>query len=150
VETALDEVRTAFGTHASPARGAALDLRQSIVESARGAAVLRVATLPSDLGSLLPHIPDHEGIRWHAHATVGTLRIGVRDAEEVAPLLRDLRRRAESVGGSTVVERGTPEVKRALEGELTTTPPAFALMRGVKSALDPGGRLAPGRLFGGI
>jgi glycolate oxidase FAD binding subunit len=150
VQAAIDEVKAVFGENARSARDAAADLRQTIVESARGAAVLRVSTLPSDLETLLPHIPDHEGIRWHAHATVGTVRIGIRDAEEVVDLLRQLRPRAEAVGGSVVVERGTPAVKQALKGELAMPPPAFELMRGVKSALDPGGRLAPGRLLGGI
>jgi glycolate oxidase FAD binding subunit len=126
-------------------------LRQRIVDSARGAAVLRVATLPGDLAAIVDCLPEDRGLRWHAHATAGSLRIGVPADGEVAALVRDLRPRAEGVGGSLVVERATPIVKSALDpdpGLWGAPPPGLALMRGLKSALDPSGRLSPGRFFG--
>ena len=125
-------------------------LRQRIVESARGAAVLRIATLPGDLGAMLARLPEGGSLRWHAHATAGSLRVGVPEADEVAALLRDLRPRAEAVGGTAVVERATPTVKRAIDpdpGLWGSAPSGIGLMRGLKAAFDPLALLAPGRLL---
>lgn len=149
VDAAIDDLRDAF-PGGEPLRGEARDARQRIVEHARGAAVLRVATLPTDLSSILALGGALEGVQWHAHASAGVMRLGVTDARRIPELVRELRPRAEAVGGSLVVERATPEVKQLLREDLAVPPSAFELMRGVKSALDPDRRLAPGRLLGGI
>ena len=55
-----------------------------------------------------------------------------------------------AVGGSLVVERATPDVKRLLDpdpGLWGSPPPGIELMRRMKSALDPAGLLSPGRLL---
>jgi glycolate oxidase FAD binding subunit len=128
------------------------DVRQTVVDSARGAAVLRAATLPGDLAGILGRLPADAGLRWHAHATAGTLRVGVPEDGAVAELIRSLRPPAELSGGSLVVERATPAVKQSCEPDpgIWGAPPAgLALMKGLKDALDPGGRLSPGRSIGG-
>lgn len=123
-------------------------LRQQIADIARGAAVLRAAVLPTDLAALLAQIPAHRDLPWHAHATAGTARIGIRDPDAVAGLLSVLRHFAESRGGNTIVERATPTVKQSIESEpgfWGTPPGGIAQMRGIQKALDPEGILAPGR-----
>lgn len=155
VEAAVRRTRDLAAAHGAAADedGDAESLRARIADAARGAAIVRVATLPGDLAAILARVPEETDLRWHAHATAGTLRIGVPEGVRVAALVRDLRPRAEAVGGSLVVERATPAVKQEIDsgpGLWGAEPPGIALMRGLKAALDPSGRLSPGRYLGGI
>ena len=59
--------------------------------------------------------------------------------------LRALRSRAEAMGGALVLERGTPEEKRAL-GVWGAVRSGLAVMRALKQRFDPHDVLAPGRL----
>lgn len=150
VEAALRQATDLLGaaTELVPDANDAQDLRQRIADCARGAAVLRAAVLPTDLGALLAQLPVRDDLPWHAHATVGTVRIGVRDPEAVVERLRVLRPIAEARGGSVIVERATPAVKQSVEGGLGlwgAPPGGIEQMRGIRKALDPEGILAPGR-----
>jgi hypothetical protein len=126
--------------------------RAELVDFAGGssAAVLRAAVLPREIGGVLVALTK-AGIllRFEAHAASGVVRAAIRDAAAVAPLVRSLRPDIEARGGSLVVERAVPAVKR--EVDVWGGPgPALALMRGVKAALDPAGVFAVGRFVGGI
>lgn len=88
-----------------------------------------------------------------AHAGSGVVRAayvpGAAAPEAVRDGVEALRREAEAVGGSLVVEAAPPNVKRHLDawgkpGE------AFAVMRRLKAEFDPRGILSPGRFPGGI
>jgi glycolate oxidase FAD binding subunit len=88
-----------------------------------------------------------------AHAGSGVVRAalvvdpgelgGIRDGVE------SLRKQAEAVEGSLVLEAAPAVVKRAL-GAWGRTGDAFQVMRRVKAELDPGGVMSPGRFLGGI
>jgi glycolate oxidase FAD binding subunit len=63
--------------------------------------------------------------------------------------IRDQRERLAARGGSLVLVKGPPELKRAVD---VWGPPgdAVGLMRRVKERFDPDRRLGPGRFVGGI
>ncbi len=127
-------------------------VRAGIAARARGAAVLRGAVLPGALAEVLGPVAERAA-GCHAHAANGVVRAGIRTAEEVAPALRALRPAFEERGGTLVVERATPDVKQAIEREpglWGAPPPSAALLERLKRAFDPAGRLAPGRLPGGL
>jgi glycolate oxidase FAD binding subunit len=114
------------------------------------AAVLRASVLPRDVGGVLEAFASAgAALRFGAHAANGVVRVALRDAGAVAPLVRALRPGLEARGGGLVVERAVPEVKRAVDvwGDVG---PGLPLMRGVKAALDPTGVFAMGRFVGGI
>jgi hypothetical protein len=77
------------------------------------------------------------------------VRAAIGDAAAVAPVVHALRPDIEARGGSLVVERAVPAVKQAVDA-WGSPGPGFALMRGVKAALDPAGVFAIGRFVGGI
>ena len=115
-----------------------------------GAAVVRIGVLPRDVGGVLADVlAAGAALRFGAHAANGVVRVGIRDAADVASLVRTMRPAVAARGGSLVVERAVPAVKQAVDvwGEVG---PGLALMRGVKAALDPAGVFAVGRFVGGI
>ncbi|HKD16547.1 MAG TPA: FAD-binding oxidoreductase, partial [Thermoanaerobaculia bacterium] len=59
-------------------------------------------------------------------------------------------RSALAEGGGTLVVLAAPDSVRSAMDVWGPPPAAVALMRGVKSRLDPDRRLAPGRFVGGI
>jgi glycolate oxidase FAD binding subunit len=63
--------------------------------------------------------------------------------------ITEARRRLAARGGSLVLVKASPELKRAVD---VWGPPgdAIGLMRRVKERFDPGRRLSPGRFVGGI
>jgi glycolate oxidase FAD binding subunit len=112
------------------------------------AAILRAATLPTDVGACLEDVAGAP-VRCLASAASGVVRIAVARAADVPALVARLRPRLEDRGGSLVVERATPAVKA--EVDVWGDPgPGLALMRGVKQAFDPGRLFAPGRFVAGL
>ncbi len=87
------------------------------------------------------------------HAGSGVIRAvyapGAAAPESVRDAIEALRREAEAVEGSLVVEAASPSVKRHLD---TWGKPgdALAVMRRLKAEFDPRGILSPGRFLGGI
>jgi glycolate oxidase FAD binding subunit len=65
------------------------------------------------------------------------------------PDLLDMRRWAESVGGSVVVTGGPDHLYERID-PWGTPPPTVPLQRRIKAAFDPVGVMAPGRLPGGV
>lgn len=122
------------------------------------AAVLRVATLPDAVGSLLVEATRLAGeagetLRCVAHAANGVARIAVREPRSVAALVAALRPRLEAAGGSLVVERTAASVKHelaSLGGMFGDPGPGRTLMRRLKDAFDPQHTFAPGRFVAGI
>ena len=112
----------------------------------------------------LPHLltaldaaADH-GLEVHLRgsAAVGTAVAGVRaggggspDPESVARLVRSLRERSASFGGSVVLLDAPRAVKDAV-GDVWGPVGALDLMRSVKHRFDPARLLSPGRFVGGI
>jgi glycolate dehydrogenase FAD-binding subunit len=153
--------------HAASVRGArgivvddAAGLRAAL--SARwilpGGAVIRISTLPTAVGAAAAAVREAaqaEGtsVTLGAHVASGLLRAAVASEAAVPELVQRLRSRAVELGGHLVVERARAEVKGCLVGATGVwgdPGPGLALMRGVKSALDPSRILSPGRLPGGI
>lgn len=134
--------------------GAAFRVRLGQFDREPAAAVLRAATLPTEVGAVLEAAETAArahgaGVHALAHAASGIVRIAVARAAHVAPLVQALRPRLEAAGGSLVVHRATPEVKAAVDvwGDVG---PGLALMRRLKAAFDPAGVFAPGRFVAGL
>jgi glycolate oxidase FAD binding subunit len=158
VEDGSGRVRALAGAHGCRAvavdDGAALRARLGHFDVEPAAAVLRAATLPVEVGSVL-EAAEAAGrergvaVRTLAHAANGIVRIAVTRAGDVAPMVRALRPSLETAGGSLVVHRAIPEVKAGIDvwgrGGCDVT-----LMRRIKAAFDPTGVLAPGRFVGGL
>jgi glycolate dehydrogenase FAD-binding subunit len=129
--------------------GAALRIRLGQFDCEPAAAILRAATLPAEVGTVLDAAQAAARacgapLRTLAHAANGVVRIAVARAEHVAPLVQALRPRLEAHGGSLVVHRALPEVKQVMDvwGDAG---PGLGLMRKIKNAFDPDGTFAPGR-----
>jgi len=89
--------------------------------------------------------------RGIAHGFNGIARIHVAASRggDRAALVREWRQRAETLGGSLVVERAPAELKRAVD--VWGLPrDGFSLMKGLKEAFDPHGILNAGRFVGGL
>jgi FAD/FMN-containing dehydrogenase len=123
------------------------------LQSARDLA-WRVSLRPTDLPSFLKEVSaietdatSHLDLRWHAGLGDGRLRAIARAPvyhREVVRTLEQLRQKAESFGGSLIVERAPFEIKNELDawgGFGSTT----ELMERVKTELDPQNLLSPGR-----
>jgi glycolate oxidase FAD binding subunit len=125
---------------------------------------VKVACPPSELGSLLAELRDGP-LAWagpvSAHAGTGVLwmasdaREGELEAADGRPVpelaggIAAARERVAARGGSLVLHKAPPELKRAADA---WGPPgdAIGLMRRVKERFDPDRRLSPGRFVGGI
>ncbi len=135
------------------ADGAGLRDRLAAFDVVPAAAVLRAGTLPTQVGSVLEAAEAAArevgaGMRSLAHASAGIVRVAVGRAEHVGPLVHALRPGLESVGGSLVVHRATPDVKRSVD-VWGAVGPGLPLMRKIKRAFDPAGLFAPGRFVAG-
>jgi glycolate oxidase FAD binding subunit len=82
-------------------------------------------------------------------AREGDIRADSPTFEWAVGAVRELRERLAARGGSLVLVKGPPELKRAVD---VWGPPgdAIGLMRRVKERFDPDRRLSPGRFVGGI
>jgi glycolate oxidase FAD binding subunit len=162
VSDALERCRNAVRGAGRSARmvedAAQLRARVAAFPLSPAAAVLRAATVPTEVPGLLAAMLEAgarqgEDLRLQAHAASGIVRARIASAAAAAPLIRELRGRLADRGGSLVVERASPDVKRRIDpepGVWHPPGPALGLMQGVKRAFDPDGRLAPGRFAGGI
>ena len=110
-------------------------------------ASVRPTNLPSFINTLRQE--QDENAVAHVQAGVGDGRVRVmqettNDAQHTADRLARLRRTAETLGGSLVVERAPADVKQKLDA--WGVPAASArLMQRIKQQLDPAGLLSPGR-----
>ena len=114
----------------------------------------RVALRPTDLCSFLSDVAaletdeaSHIDLRWHAGLGDGRLRAIARAPvyhREAVRALERLRHRAETLGGSLVIEKAPLEIKSELDawGSFGS---ATGLMMRVKAQLDPQNLLSPGR-----
>jgi glycolate oxidase FAD binding subunit len=118
------------------------------------AAVLRIGTLPAEVGAVMElaettaHAQGSDA-RCLAHAANGVVRVAVADARAIGAVLLTLREAVAAHGGSAVVERATSAAKSGLD-VWGVDGPELDLMRRLKDTFDPSGLLAPGRFVGGI
>jgi glycolate oxidase FAD binding subunit len=126
---------------------------------------LKAAFPPAELAGVLDDLAGSRlrqgqwgGIRAHAATGVAWLASGLREGDAPAGSPRfpaavrqitEARERLAARGGSLVLVKASPELKRAVD---VWGPPgdAVGLMRRVKERFDPGRRLGPGRFVGGI
>ena len=81
------------------------------------------------------------------HINEGNLHVNVLDALDADEAVTDaVLQLVASYGGSISAEHGVGRAKRAWLS-LSRAPEELAVMRAIKSALDPNGRLNPGVLF---
>jgi glycolate oxidase FAD binding subunit len=125
---------------------------------------LKATFPPAELAGVLADLAETER-RWgggslSVHAATGVLWLASAAREGDLPAdspafpmavaaIRDQRERLAARGGSLVLVKGPPELKRAVD---VWGPPgdAVGLMRRVKERFDPDRRLGPGRFVGGI
>jgi glycolate oxidase FAD binding subunit len=125
--------------------GPAPRLRLGAFASTPDLAVLRAATLPSEVGAIMERLQcAAPALRQVAHAANGVVRAAVSDLDAVAPLVAALRPVLEAGGGAFVVERAPAVVKRDLDvwGDPGR---GRALMARVRQTFDPAGIFSPGR-----
>ena len=114
----------------------------------------RVSLRPGDLASFLEEMialekdeTSHVSLRWRAGLGDGRLRAIARAPvyhREAVRALERLRGKAETLGGSLVLEMAPPEIRNEFDswGEFGST---AELMRRVKAQLDPENLFSPGR-----
>ncbi len=96
----------------------------------------RISVRPREITTLAARL-DAANCRWLAEGGVGTVHV----ATDTAAALADARSAAHACGGWLLREAGAPE----LDGFGIDLPNA-AVMQRLKTAFDPEGKLAPGRL----
>jgi glycolate oxidase FAD binding subunit len=114
----------------------------------------RVSLKPADLAAFLNEMialekdeTSHVSLSWHAGLGDGRLRAIARAPvyhREAVRVLQRLRGKAETLGGSLVLESAPPEIKNEFDswgGWGSTT----ELMRRVKTQLDPQNLFSPAR-----
>ena len=142
-------LRTLFVTD-----GAALRARLGAFAVEPAAAVLRAATLPSEVGSVMERLAAtarerQTVVRCLADAATGVVRAALTEVLAVGPLVKTVRPDLERHGGTLVVERAVPDAKVGVD--VWGDPgPGLRLMRGLKAAFDPGGIFSPGRYVGSL
>lgn len=131
--------------------GAALRAQLGAFPAAPAVAMLRCAVLPTDVGATMA-LAERTAraadatVRCLAHAGNGVVYVAVEHDRALGPVLDALR--AAVGGGSVVIERaGTlpPGVDR-----FGPPSPGAALARGIRTAFDPHGVFAAGRLPDGL
>jgi glycolate oxidase FAD binding subunit len=111
-------------------------LAETVVEIERAVAALVPDCLPSVT----------------ARATLGVLeaQVSCPDVGAARALVERLRAFVSEAEGSVVVERGTPELRAAVDPWGEIAPGPLALMQDLKDAFDPARVLNPGRFAGGL
>ncbi|MDX6445952.1 MAG: glycolate oxidase [Blastocatellia bacterium] len=118
----------------------------------------RVALRPSDVGVFLNDMAEieqdgsHPELRWHAGLGDGRLRAIARAPvyhREAVRALERLRQKAETFGGSLILESAPGEIRDEFDawGDFGST---AELMQRVKAQLDSRNALSPGRFFRSI
>ncbi len=118
----------------------------------------RVTLRPTDLVGFLSEIAEvetdeasHRTLRWHAGLGDGRLRAIARSPvyhREAVRALERLRQKAETLGGSLVVESAPEEIRNEFDVWGDFGSPG-ELMRRVKAQLDPLNTLSPGQFVKG-
>ena len=105
--------------------------------------IAKLSVLPNRLSALVAEAPTHAGIQ--AHPATGLCRLSFPEAtaEEIA----QVRALAARFGGTCIIERCPPDLKRGID-VFGDAPPSLALMRAVKAEFDPNRVLSPGRFVG--
>jgi len=120
--------------------------------SAAGEMVVRLACLPTRLATVVTAataaLARVDGT-WQADPHRGVAYLAFTAGGAATAALGDLARTADAHGAHLVVERWPPALASRIQ-VWHPLPPALALMRRMKSALDPAGVLAPGRFVGRI
>jgi len=118
-------------------------------------ALLRVATLPTQLGELIEHVERQCGgagtaVLLAAHAGTGTLFFRLTPgAGGLARTLPALQESLAARWGQVTILASPPDVQRALD-VWGTAPISLPLMRTIKEQFDPKRTLNPGRYVGRI
>jgi glycolate oxidase FAD binding subunit len=129
----------------------------------KAAFALKATFPPAELPGILAELvagPPRWGGPVSAHAATGVLWMtsGAREGDlpadsppfpSVVRAIAEARERLVARGGSLVVVKAPPELKRAVD-VWGAAGDAVGLMRRVKERFDPDRRLAPGRFVGGI
>jgi FAD/FMN-containing dehydrogenase len=97
----------------------------------------RISVAPGAVDALVAALDREPGIDRLAEHGVGTVHVATADPTRLA----DARSLAHSHGGWLLREAGAPELD-----PFGIDVPAFALQRRIRAALDPSGKLAPGRV----
>jgi glycolate oxidase FAD binding subunit len=105
----------------------------------------RLNVLPSHLPALLAQAPSDAGIE--AHPATGLCRLSL--PETTAETITKARAIAARFGGTCVIERCPPGLKREID-VFGDAPPSLSLMRAMKTEFDPNRVLSPGRFVGKI
>jgi glycolate oxidase FAD binding subunit len=155
VEEATAAASRATRGHAARrhADGAALRRRLGELLVRPAAAIVRVATLPTEIGSfVVPAVAalEQRGVPLDvtAHAANGLTRVAVARPDAVASVVDHLRAAAPA-GALVVVERATPAAKAGIDvwGPVGS---GARLMTRLGHALDPSGTFASGRFVEGL
>jgi FAD/FMN-containing dehydrogenase len=97
----------------------------------------RIAVAPGSIPMLCARMREIPTVRWLAEIGVGTVHVGADSPEDLA----SARAVAERLGGWMLRECGAPDLD-----PFGVPLPNTAIMARIKAALDPDGRLNPGRL----
>jgi glycolate oxidase FAD binding subunit len=128
----------------------------AFVEPARAELELQLASACADLAETLTAVRESAERHGLEFSVSGRAGLGVLqacfsggDVEAQAGVVTTLRQRLAARGGSVVIRRATPEVKR--RADVFGDPGgALPLMRRVKQRFDPLRILSPGRFVGGL
>ena len=105
--------------------------------------IAKLSVLPSKLPALVTEAPAQAAIE--AHPATGLCRLSFPKA--TAEAIGEVRALAARFGGTCIIERCPPDLKRGID-VFGDAPPSIALMLAVKAEFDPNQMLSPGRFVG--
>jgi glycolate oxidase FAD binding subunit len=107
--------------------------------------IAKISVRPTKLPGLVAAAPAHADIE--AHPATGLCRLSFPEA--AAEAIAEARAIAARFGGTCIIERCPPDLKRGID-VFGDAPPSLALIRAVKAEFDPNRVLSPGRFVGRI